>query len=737
MEAFRDGAKATLTGQTVGSYQVLDRIGRGGMGDVYRALDTRLNRLVAVKTLARSLATDPHARKRFLLETRTACQVQHPYVATVFDVVEWGDGLLLVMELIEGRRLDTVLASDQPALQQVTGYALEIAEALGAIHHASLVHRDLKPGNVMVTPGGHVKVMDFGLARSVPRLAPQDNAAEATASEPNLTGEGVRVGTVNYMSPEQVLGTAVDHRSDFFSFGILVYEAITGQHPFKRDSVMATASAILNEPPGGGTEPRSLSESGPMRQIVHRLLEKDRKLRYPSAKPLVEDLRAVVKGENVQLRQWPSRRSSRVPWIAAAAAIAVLVLAGGGMLWRRYHAPGAVGAEGIRPMIAVLPFEDRTREIDGDLRAQMVSELVSGSLSETRSLRALGSQRVQDILGHATSASHQEALQRIRAAAKPDIVVGGSIYKDGDSYQAVGHVYRGSENEPREFRVAAAGSGALADVIAAKVRELVAPGGGDALPEADRLTSPVEEARVLERRARDALREHQYKHAIEFLEQAVAIDPQFIGAYVRLALALDRAGYGTRAREAADRALRLVERGSALPERLVLQSRAAHARVHESEEIGFVRALADRYPDEPDVLLELAVALRRGKKAEEALTIADRAVALDGLDPRAYMERARALYALEALDRNDDALAALDRAAELFRTMESKTGLAEVDLERGHVEFDRNRFAVAAEHYTTAADAFLGLGLEVAGALASKAAADAELMQGHLGVLTP
>ena len=331
MELQKAGPGARLSGQTVGQYQILELIGTGGMGEVYRAQDTHLNRQVAVKALPLSLLSNVNARKRFIRETRIASQVNHPYVATVFDVVEHGEDLLLVMELIEGRRLSRILREEETDVGQVVGWGLEIAEALSAIHKAGLVHRDVKPGNVMVTPAGHVKVMDFGLARPFEPVS-SDSGEVTRVQDSTITQAGAGVGTLLYMSPEQVRGERVDKRSDLFSFGVLMYEAVTGTHPFAKPSVHESAAAILHEAPGGGDEPETLTASGPLRELILRLLEKTPDERYQDTGPLIIDLRAVAQGVSY-LPETEKRRRKTLIGVAVSTVAVVAALILGGLWW--------------------------------------------------------------------------------------------------------------------------------------------------------------------------------------------------------------------------------------------------------------------------------------------------------------------------------------------------------------------------------------------------------------------
>jgi serine/threonine-protein kinase len=358
----QDGTEgAAFAGRTVGSYAIGEQVGAGGMGEVYRAHDTRLDRQVAVKVLPSRLGGDAQARDRFVRETRLASKIVHPYVATVFDVVEDGDDLFLVMEYLEGRTLRQVLHEDRPRVERAVEIAIEVTEALEAIHAAGVIHRDLKPGNVMIAPSGHVKVMDFGVARfTEPSRRPDDHT---------LTREGLGVGTVLYMSPEQVRGRDVDARSDLFALGGLLWEVISGEHPFARDNVVETAGAILREPPGGGTEPPSLTQSGPLRDVVLRLLQKNPDARYPSAAEVLDDLRAVARGDRpshtdhiARMARQRTLRTTALTFAAGVVLTATVVAAVMLSPWTRQgDGPPPVPTDGARPLVVVLPLAEAPR----------------------------------------------------------------------------------------------------------------------------------------------------------------------------------------------------------------------------------------------------------------------------------------------------------------------------------------------------------------------------------------
>ncbi|HET9372959.1 MAG TPA: protein kinase, partial [Vicinamibacterales bacterium] len=278
-----------LPGQRLTSrYEIVRSLGAGGMGHVFAARDLELERDVAVKLLPPELLADPIARERLRREARAAAALDHPFVCKVFDVGESDGQLFIVMELVVGQSLHDRLAAGPIPLDEVVAIGGEIAEALEAAHDLRLVHRDLKPANVMTTSRGHVKVMDFGLAKSVGSDAGAETQLGATPAAP-LTGRSTRVGTPAYMSPEQIAGDVVDHRSDVFSFGVLLVELLTGMHPFSRPTLAGTVAAVLAEPPVVG-HARAPEVPSAMRAVLHRMLEKLPQERYQSMGDVRADL---------------------------------------------------------------------------------------------------------------------------------------------------------------------------------------------------------------------------------------------------------------------------------------------------------------------------------------------------------------------------------------------------------------------------------------------------------------
>jgi len=714
----RDAGTSGFAGRTVGAYAIADLVGAGGMGEVYRAHDTRLDRRVAIKVLPRVLATEPTARARFLRETRLASKVVHPYVATVFDVVESGDDLLLVMEYLEGRTLRDFLREERPAAARVAEIGIEIAEALDAIHTAGVVHRDLKPANVMIAPSGHVKVMDFGVARGLD--------GTHGAGDPTLTREGVGVGTVLYMSPEQVRGRKIDARSDLFALGGLLWEAISGEHPFSRETVVETATAILREPPGGGTEPPSLTQSGALRDVILRLLRKDPDERYASAEAVVEDLRAVLRGDRptrtdlmTRLHRRRAVRTTALTFVAGALATVAIVVAVTQRLWIPSDA---------RPLVAVLPFE--TREAGGDETPFMTADLVASLLGDGATLRAAPVRRVEELLAPmGGGGSRGERARKVHDVLAPRWIVAATLYREGEFHLASVEILDGrSLASLAPFQVRAERASALAAAIAARIPEAVGAAEAGAsppetariLPRNDRALARYAEARRLERRM-------DWTGARAALEAALAIEPDYLDALNLLADVLGRMGYERDAHAAirdAERIAREAGLGDDAPQRL--ETRAIAGRLSGPEdEVRALAALVARRPDEVDLRVAHAGALRRAGRVDDALAEVDRAIAIDPEDGRAHLARAEIL---RRLGRGTDAVASADRADRIFERDEIPAGRAEVAEWRALVAWFDDRLEDAARLYEGAAGEYDAIGLPARAAGARQYVADAYLL---------
>ena len=279
-----------MIGRTLSHYKVLEEISRGGMGIVYKALDLRLNREVALKVLPPELVSDPDRKRRFVQEAQAAAALKHPNIAVVYEIDEVDGVNFIAMELIEGEQLSDVLKRGPLSIERSLDIAIEVSDGLATAHNIGIIHRDLKPGNTMVTRDGHPKIIDFGLAKLLGPIGPPDSSVETAIRE--KTQSHVVMGTVSYMSPEQALGQQIDARSDLFSLGVMLYEMATGTKPFRGETTAAVFDAILNKSP---VSPREVNDDLPpsLAGLIQRLLEKDPKDRFQTAEDLVEALRKV------------------------------------------------------------------------------------------------------------------------------------------------------------------------------------------------------------------------------------------------------------------------------------------------------------------------------------------------------------------------------------------------------------------------------------------------------------
>ncbi len=410
-----------MIGQTISHYKITEKLGGGGMGVVYKAEDTRLGRNVALKFLLEEFQQDSAARKRFLGEARSAAALDHPFICKIYEVGEEEGQSFISMEYIQGQTLKDKLAGGPLPLKDALEKATEVAEALEEAHKQGIVHRDLKPANIMLTPQGHVKVLDFGLAK---RVTPTEGQEQEITTA--LTREGSTLGTIPYMSPEQIRGQAVDTQSDIFSFGVVLFEMLTGGHPFKKASPLDTASSILRD------ELSPLSDYVPelpevLQHTLQKMLAKRVEDRCQSAAEVRIDLEQLAVGVPfIPGRLRLTRRQMLVLTVLTlVAALTTLVgLDVGG--WRGWLAR-LVGVDGPARItsLAVLPLENVSGDPDQDYLADGMTEALITALGQIGALRVISRTSVMRFKG--MNRPLAEIAQELNVGA----VVEGSVQRVG------------------------------------------------------------------------------------------------------------------------------------------------------------------------------------------------------------------------------------------------------------------------------------------------------------------
>ncbi|MCG8607679.1 protein kinase, partial [bacterium] len=408
-------AGTLMIGQTIQHYEILEKLGEGGMGVVYKAEDTKLERTVAIKFLPRHIAADSEERQRFKIEAKAAAALNHPNIATIHAIEEVDDEMFMVMEHIEGRELRDIVGAENfqlLPLADVADYATQIASGLQAAHEKDVIHRDIKSANIMITDKGQVKIMDFGLAK--------------VAGGAQLTKDQSTLGTAAYMSPEQARGEAADHRSDIWSFGVVLYEMLTGNLPFPGDYEQAVIYAILNEQPDFTDIPDEAA------RVVQKALAKQVQDRYQNAQDLLAEVENLKTGRNTSTE--PNTRPTTKRWAFIVASLAVMALAA--FLATFLFNSSGVDSVASTKSIAVLPFTDRSPTKDQEYFGDGMAEAVINALGQIPGLKVSARTSAFQFKGG------EDDIQTIGEKLGVAAVLEGSVAKSGNKLRVTAQLVK-------------------------------------------------------------------------------------------------------------------------------------------------------------------------------------------------------------------------------------------------------------------------------------------------------
>ncbi len=633
-----------MIGNTISHYKILEKLGSGGMGVVYKAQDTKLDRIVALKFLPQHLLCDEEAKRRFVHEAKAASALNHPNITTIHEIDEAEGECFISMEYIEGKSVKELIKADRLSMEEILKIALQVSEALTAAHEKEIVHRDIKSDNIMLTPRGQAKIMDFGLAK--------------LKGVTKLTKTGSTLGTLQYMSPEQASGEEVDSRSDIFSFGVVFYEMITGQLPFKGEHEAAVIYSIIN----GTPEPLARYKANvpeALQRIVGKALAKDVNTRYQGAAEVVADLKGLQRETKVVIAAKP--KSRLLPFVIPASVVFVIALLF--LILKPFQVEVVPEKKAIAEenSLAIMYFENLADREDTERLGEIVANLLITDLSESGYVRVVSGQRLYDILKllgrEGQKKIDQEVATQVATKAgarwmllgnilqvEPEIILTSQLVDVRSGKVAASQRITG-ETDEKIF--------SMVDKLTVEVKKdlsLPAVAHQEPDPSVADVTTHSPEAYRYYLEGLNYSEKYYFPEAEKSFRKALEFDSTFAMAYYRLAVRTWDEELVAKAVAYSDNATQ--------KEKHYIKSLQANISGNDTQHIEELQKIIRRYPEEKEAYSKLGDHYYYQRQFEEAVRYYNKAIEVDPLDKRAYNQLA---YTYDEMGDFEKSILAIDK----------------------------------------------------------------------------